>query len=139
MDKALLAAYLATDFRVRLPQGGFASLRIGAPPPSAILQLTHGAPWGVITAWNPRSQPMPRAWNRRAQRPLLAELRQHPQMCAIHAAVGVGANGWRESSLLVIGPGEATLRALCARYGQHAFVAAEGEAAARLCWTDEAP
>lgn len=139
MDEALLAAYLATDYRIRLPQGGVASLRIGAPPPSALLQLTQGAPWAVITAWNPRSQPMPRAWNRRAQRLLLAELHAHPDIRAIRAAVGVGASGWRESSLLVIGPDAASLHSLCAGHGQHAFVAGEGETPPRLCWTDDAP
>lgn len=139
MDEALLAAYLATDYRVRLPQGGVASLRIGAPPPSALLQLTKGAPWAVLTAWNPRSQPMPRAWNRRAQRLLLADLRAHPDICAIRAAVGAGANGWRESSLLVIGADAASLRMLCLRHDQHAFVAGEGDTPPRLCWTDGAP
>jgi hypothetical protein len=139
VDEALLAAYLVTDYRIRLPQGGVASLRIGAPPPSALLQLTQGAPWAVITAWNPRSQPMPRAWNRRAQRFLLAELHAHPDIRAIRAAVGVGAGGWRESSLLVIGADAASLRALCARHGQHAFIAGEGETTPRLCWTDDAP
>lgn len=139
MDEALLAAYLATDYRIRLPQGGVASLRSGAPPPSALLQLTQGAPWAVITAWNPRSQSMPRAWNRRAQRFLLAELHAHPDIRAIRAAIGVGAGGWRESSLLVIGADTASLRALCARHGQHAFIAGEGETPPRLCWTDDAP
>ncbi len=139
MDEALLAAYLATDYRIRLPQGGVASLRIGAPPPSALLQLTQGAPWAVITAWNPRSQPMSRACNRRAQHRLLAELRACPDIRAIRAAVGVGAGGWRESSLLVVGADEAGLRALCARHGQHAFIAGEGATPPRLCWTDDPP
>lgn len=139
MDEALLPAYLATDYRIRLPQGGVASLRIGAPPPSALLQLTQGAPWAVITAWNPRSQPMPRAWNRRAQHLLLAELHARPDIGAIRAAVGLGAGGWRESSLLVVGADAASLRALCTRHGQYAFIAGEGETPPRLCWTNDAP
>lgn len=136
MDETLLAAYLATDFRVRLPQGGWASLRIGVPPPDALLALTGGAPWGVITAWNPRSHAMPRDWNRRAQRTLLAELRARADVRGIRAAVGVGAGAWRECSLLVIGAHEASLRALCARHDQHAFIAAEGAAPPQLLWTD---
>lgn len=139
MDEALLRAYLATDYRIRLPQGGVASLCIGAPPPGALLQLTQGVPWAVITAWNPRSQPMPRAWNRRAQRLLLAELRARPDIRAIRAAVGVGVGDWRESSLLVVGADAASLRALCTRHGQYAFIAGEGETPPRLCWTDDAP
>lgn len=139
MDEALLAAYLATDYRMRLPHGGAASLRIGAPPPSVLLQLTQGAPWAVITAWNPRSQPMPRAWNRRAQHFLLAELRARKDIRTIRAAVGVGASGWRESGLLVVGADADSLRALCLRHGQLAFVAGVGETPPRLCWTDIAP
>ncbi|MGA0585771.1 DUF3293 domain-containing protein [Dyella sp. KRB-257] len=139
MDEALLAAYLATDYRIRLPAGGCASLRIGAPMPDALRQLTGDAAWGVITAWNPRSQPMPKAWNRRAQRALLADLRQREDIAGIHAAVGVGVDGWREPSLLVIGPDAASLRSLCARLHQHAFVAGEGGTPPRLCWTGDIP
>ena len=36
MDERLLAAYLATDYRVRLARGGWASIRIGAPLPAAL-------------------------------------------------------------------------------------------------------
>lgn len=139
MDERLRAAYLATDYRVRLPQGGVAGLRIGEPPPGALLALTHGAPWAVITAWNPRSQPMPRVWNRNAQRALLADLRACPDVRAIHAAAGVGSDGWREPSLLVIGLPADTTRALCSRHGQHAFVAGAGEAPPQLHWTNAAP
>lgn len=139
MDERLRAAYLATDYRVRLPQGGTASLRIGVPPPGALLALTHGATWAVITAWNPQSQPMPRALNRNAQRALLAELRACPDVRAIHAAAGVGSDGWREPSLLAIGLPVDTARALCSRHGQHAFVAGAGEAPPQLHWTKAAP
>lgn len=139
MDERLRAAYLATDYRVRLPQGGVARLRIGAPPPGALLALTHGAPWAVITAWNPRSQPMPRVWNRSAQRAVLADLRASPDVRAIRAAAGVGADGWREPSLLAIGLDVVAARALCSRYAQLAFVAGAGEAAPQLHWTKAAP
>jgi len=139
VDEALQAAFLATDYRVRLPAGGWVCLRIGTPPPTALLQLTLGAPWGVITAWNPRSQPMPLAWNRRAQRSLIAELRAHSAVRAIRAAVGVGPGGWRESSLLVVGPEAAALHQLCVRYEQHAFIAGTAESPPRLHWTGAAP
>ncbi len=138
MDERLRAAYLATDYRVRLPQGGVARLRIGAPPPGALLALTHGVPWAVITAWNPQSQPVPRARNRSAQRALLAELRASPDVRAIRAAAGVGADGWREPSLLAIGLDADAARVLCSRYGQLAFVAGVGEAPPQLHWTKAA-
>lgn len=136
MDERLRAAYLATDYRVRLPQGGVARLRIGAPPPGALLALTHGVPWAIITAWNPQSQPVPRARNCSAQRALLAELRASPD---VRAAAGVGADGWREPSLLAIGLDADAARALCSRYAQLAFVAGAGEAAPQLHWTKAAP
>ncbi len=139
MDERLRAAYLATDYRVRLPQGGVARLRIGAPPPGALPALTYGAPWAVITAWNPQSQPVTRALNRSAQRALLAELRTYPDVRAIHAAAGVGSDGWREPSLLAIGLDADAARALCSRYGQLAFVTGAGEAPPQLHWTNPAP
>ena len=35
MDSGLIAAYRSTDYRVRLAQGGFASIHVDAPLPDA--------------------------------------------------------------------------------------------------------
>jgi hypothetical protein len=131
MDERLLAAYLATDYRVRLARGGWASIRVGAPLPAALAALTGERPWGFLTAWNPASSPLPRQQNRQAQRALLAALRELPDIAAILAGIGTGA-GWREASLFVIGPGVAALDALARRFGQHAYVHAPNARAPAL-------
>ena len=125
MDERLLAAYLATDYRVRLARGGWASIRIDAPLPAALAALTGARPWGFLTAWNPGSSPCPRQHNRQAQRALLAALRELPGTAAIRAGIGVGPDidgSWREASLFVTGPAVPALDALARRFGQNAYV-----------------
>lgn len=132
MDERLLAAYLATDYRVRLARGGGVSIRIGAPLPAALAALSGERPWGFLTAWNPGSLPLPRTPNRQAQRALLAALRELPGTAQVRAGLGAGA-GWREASLFVTGAGIAALDALARRFGQHAYVhSPDAHAPARL-------
>ncbi|MGO4700325.1 DUF3293 domain-containing protein [Dyella sp. 2RAB6] len=128
MDERLLAAYLATAYQVRLPSGGRATIRIGEALPPALASLAGTRPWGFITAWNPASTPRPRAWNRQAQRALLAALRELPALALIRAGAGRGDH-WRESSLFVIGVDTAALDTLARRHGQHAYL--HGEAGGR--------
>lgn len=132
MDEALLQAYLHSDYRVRRPTGGYVCIRIGQTPPRA-LQTWLGAdrPWLFITAWNPHSVRRAARCNRRAQHALLEALRQ-AGACRILPGVGVGEDGWRESSLLVSGLPFATHPALMRRFGQYAVVRGHGHAAAEL-------
>jgi hypothetical protein len=132
MDEALLAAYRATDYRVRLTGGGWASIRVGEPLPDALHNLVGHHHWGYLTAWNPRSQPMALSQNRLAQRRLLQHLMQYPGVRAVHVGVGVGVDGWHESSLLVVGPTASELDALGRIFGQNAYVHGDGQGVARL-------
>ncbi|RDI99671.1 DUF3293 domain-containing protein [Dyella solisilvae] len=133
MDERLLAAYLATDYRVRLTGGGWASIRIGHPLPPALRLLVGSQFWSVITAWNPRSQHQPRRDNRRAQQALLTNLRALADVQAIRGAAGVGQDGqWREPSLFLLGPKQEALDRLAQRFGQHAYVHGRGDGVARL-------
>ncbi|WP_255367303.1 hypothetical protein [Dyella sp. OK004] len=50
MDESLLAAYRATAYRVRLRQGGWATIRIDAPLPTALATIVGEHPWGFVTA-----------------------------------------------------------------------------------------
>jgi hypothetical protein len=122
MDDALLAAYRATAYRVRLARGGWATIHPEAPLPDALRPLADAHPWGFITAWHPRSRPTPRPANRRAQRSLLADLRALPATVALRAGCGAGDDGWREPSLFVVGPDTAMLDTLARRYEQNAYV-----------------
>ena len=132
MDEALLAAYRATAYRVRLAGGGRATIRVGHPPPTALQALIGSRRWGFITAWNPGSQPAPAAINRRGQRGLFDTLRALPETLSIQPGCGIGTSGWREPSLFVIGPSMDALDTLARRYGQNAYLQGRGQAAAQL-------
>ena len=132
MDESLLAAFQATDYRVRLAGGGVAGIRIGQPLPTPLRELVGPHLWGFITAWNPRSLPRSRQQNRHAQRQLREVLRPLPSVHLIRAAVGVGSDGWREHSLFVIGPDLGMLDELAHRFGQHAYVYGGGGDPAQL-------
>jgi len=133
MDDALLAAYQATDYRVRLARGGWATIRIDQPLPAELLHLAGNRPWGFITAWNPRSRPTPPAQNRAALTVLLTLLRALPETIAIHPGRGVSRDGrWKEPSLWVIGPDTPSLDALARHFRQLGYVHGQGSAPARL-------
>ena len=138
MDSALLAAYRATDYRVRLAQGGFASIRVDEPVPAELRTLIGARSWCFLTAWNPGSRPRPRERNHAAQQALLAALRRLPCTQDIRAAVGVGS-GWREPSLLVIGPPLAEIEALAQQFQQNAYLYGHADGCARLRLTSGEP
>jgi hypothetical protein len=131
MDKALVDAFRATDYLVCLNEVEWASIRIDQPLPTSLQALVGTRSWGFITAWNPRSEPRSPADNLTAQRELLAALRASPE-AMIYPAIGVGASGWSEPSLFVIGPDLPTLDALGLHYEQNAYVHGQGIEIARL-------
>ena len=131
MDKALLDAFRATDYLVCLDEVEWASIRIDQPLPAPLQQLVAQRAWGFITAWHPQAKMRASADNRTAQRELLAALRACPG-AVIRPAIGIGASGWHEPSLFVIGPQRATLDALARQHRQAAYVHGAGSAPARL-------
>ena len=131
MDKALVDAFRATDYLVCLDEVTWASIHVDQPLPAPLQALVGARSWGFITAWNPRSEPCSPEDNLEAQRGLLAALRSSPE-AVIYPALGVGANGWSEPSLFVIGPDLPTLDAWGLRYEQNAYVHGQGGEIARL-------
>ncbi|TAN06887.1 MAG: DUF3293 domain-containing protein [Rhodanobacteraceae bacterium] len=125
-------AWWETDYRVRLPAGGYASIRCGRPLPGVLLDLLPGtdAPWGYLTAWNPAGVRLPARTNRIRLRRLRDELKadQH----RYYIGIGVGTSGWRETSLFVPGIRYAHLDALARRFGQSGLVRGTGAAPAEL-------
>ncbi|HET6907213.1 MAG TPA: DUF3293 domain-containing protein [Rhodanobacteraceae bacterium] len=129
-----LQQFRDTEYRVRLPQGGCAVIRIGEFLPRAL----HGcvgdgrAPWGFITAWNPFAQRASRARNRERQRELLTALRELG--ATTRAGVGVGTREpvWREPGLFVTGLDFDTLDTLGRRFEQAAIVRGIGYGRAEL-------
>ena len=132
MDESLLAAYVATEYRVRLGCGGWATIQIDRPLPAPLTDWAGDDSWGFITAWNPCSLPQERAANRLAQRELLGALRELTETTAVHPAIGVGSDGWKEPSLFVIGPGPDQLDRVAQRFEQNAYLHGKGHAPAQL-------
>lgn len=138
MDSALIEAYRRTDYRVRLPQGGWASIRIDASLPAPLRGWVGSSYWAFLTAWNPFSQPRPRTQNHAAQHALLAALRGLTATRTLRPAIGVGG-GWREPSLFVVGPALADTDALAQQFKQAAYVHGLADGYARLRLTGDQP
>jgi Protein of unknown function (DUF3293) len=132
LPQSIQREWMATDYRVRLPFGGYASIRCGRPLPEALRPLlTAGEePWGFITAWNPASCAQPRAVNRRLQRQLRDALRASGHR--FRAGAGVGTDGWREPSLFVPGIDFPRLDALARQFHQLGIVRGVGAGIAEL-------
>jgi hypothetical protein len=129
-----LRNFLDTDYRVRLPQGGWAVIRIGEPLPRALKGYLDDerTPWGFITAWNPFARPASRARNRTAQRELLSALREFGTTPRAGVGVGKGQEKWREPSLFVTGLDFDAMDALGRRFEQAAIVRGIGSRKAEL-------
>lgn len=138
MDSALLDAYRHTDYRVRLTQGGVATIRVDAPLPAALHALVGPHGWAFITAWNPFSQQRSRRDNHAAQQTLLLALRRLPSTVALRPAVGAGLN-WREPSFFVVGPTPAEMDVLALQFQQNAYVHGLADGHARLRLSSDQP
>lgn len=142
MDETLQTAYRASTYLVCLDTLRWSAIRIGKPLPAALQVAVGEHDWGFITAWNPRSLPRCAEENLAAQRQLLSALRANDAVLAIHPGVGIGATGWYEPSLFVIGADltgadavgadTSILDRLCSAHAQNAYVCGRGHAPARL-------
>ncbi|HET6432436.1 DUF3293 domain-containing protein [Dyella sp.] len=134
MDETLEESYRQTDYHVRLSTGGSAVIHVDTPLPASLQTRVGTHPWGVITGWNPMSLRAPRAFNRAAQRALLADLRAEPALLWLRPAIGVGRGDWKEPSLFVAGLDARTLDRLGRRYRQLAYLVGVGSGRSQLRW-----
>lgn len=118
----LLALYRRTHYDVDLPQGGTATLRIGAPPPADIAAWIGADACAIyLTACNPRSQVLPP--ERNAAR--MAELRDALGKIGarwLEGRGGIPGQDWSEPSLLVAGVAPDAADRLARAFGQNASV-----------------
>ena len=117
---------------MRVPYGGFASIRCGQPLPMPLLAMLRRAddPWGYITAWNPAGVALPLASNKIPHRRLREGLQgDRPRFIG---GIGVGLADWREPSLFVPGMSHAQLDAMARRFGQLSVVRGIGAGPAEL-------
>jgi hypothetical protein len=117
-DAALLAAYLATTWTVRLPAGPV-PVRVGAPAPDPALR-----PSGIVTACNPASRRRDTARNRHANVLLLRRLDAMGLAWLPALAHGTGAEAhlWDEPGFALPGAPREAVVALGRRFGQNAVV-----------------
>lgn len=118
LPESIRRTWTDTDYRVRLPEGGHASIRCGKPLPPALRALLNGdtQTWGYVTAWNPASVALARAVNRERQRRLRDALRALG--LTFRAGIGVGSGDWQEPSLFVPGIDFTTLDRVARQFGQ---------------------
>lgn len=140
-DATLVTLYERTQYRVRLPRGGHAVIRVHRPLPEPLRPLLPdpAATWAFITAWNPHSQRLSAAVNRARQHRLLEWLNQREPVPRIAAGIGVGpadveGRRWREPSLFVAGIDREHADALMQVFEQHAVVLGTGDGPATLHW-----
>lgn len=132
LPESIRRVWTETDYRVRLPYGGYAIIRCGAPLPVPLLAMLRRSddPWGYITAWNPAGVLLPLATNKIRQRRLRDELKgdRQPYFCG----VGIGPSDWREPSLFVPGMTYAQIDAMASQFGQLGVVRGTGAGPAEL-------
>ena len=129
--QALERAYRATAYVV-FARGAPLVLRVGERN-SALDRLLHRnrrRDWAFITAWNPRSQPLPRWRNERRQRGLAKLF----PMALLGAGIGVDVGWAPEESLLALGVAAGRARRVARQFGQKAIVAGRRGGAAQLIW-----
>ena len=88
--------------------------------------------WAFITAWNPRSHPLP-AWRNDYRQRRLARL--FP-LALVGAGIGEDPDWPGEESLCVLGLSAGRARRIARLFGQNAIVAGTRGGAARLIWCD---
>ena len=106
-------------------------LRVGAHNRALdrLLHRNRRREWAFITAWNPRSRPLPRWRNERRQRALARLL----PLALLGAGIGEDVS-WAEESLLAFGVAAGRARRIARQFGQNAIVAGRRGGTAQLIW-----
>jgi len=127
----LLAAYRRTDYEA----GGGAVARIGrrSAAVDGLLRRLGAGKGAFVTAWNPRSKPMPAGWKAR----MMARLREAARRLPFAEGEGHG-RGWTERHLLVAADPR-RVAVLGRRFRQNAIVVARVGAPARLALLRQPP
>ena len=135
----LLRAYRETRFAATTPRGAL-TIRVGGSCTEldALCNEFSASSWTFITAWNPRSLPLPRSENDVRNDALLAALTSIG--ARVFGGEGIGADPtWPpERSFLALGVDRATALELGRRFEQFAVVWGQRGGAAELLTCGEA-
>jgi len=132
---ALQAAFEAADYAVVI-RGRTHRIRIGHRHPlldRRLRGLGCQQHWQLITACNPRSEPLTVAENAARQRRLDDDLAALG-LSHLPARNSARNGGWFEPAYCLLDAPSATLLMLGQRYAQHAVVSTRLDAAAQLVW-----
>jgi len=113
---ALTRAYLAADYRWRHGDA-WQALAIGAPATPLEHAFPDARAFGVLTAWNPHSEPQDAAGNAAADARLRRDL-DAAGILAVAAESGAPTQGWREPGWLLPGLSCEACDTLARRYRQ---------------------
>lgn len=112
----LVQAYLVADYRWEF-DGDWLNLRIGTIDENLPRRYPDATSFGLLSAWDPYSEPRPEAINRAADAALQEELADSGHR--FRAAFSSSANrNWREPSWLVLDMPVERFDTLSRRYGQ---------------------
>lgn len=119
IDSSLVRAYRATDYKVDIDG---VVLRIGQQSDGllALHKSSRVSTSAFVTAWNPQSRRLEDGENRSRNALLEADIRSLG--LAFVPGEGVGKDGWREASFLILGIERPQAVALAQTYGQNAIV-----------------
>jgi hypothetical protein len=135
MDESLADIYRRAGYLVWTEPAAWVRLVPDQPLPGSLHAIVGAAPWALVTACNPQARPHQDADNLRGQAALFDALRRLSATARILTAIGIGAEGWHEPSLFVIGLDSATLDPLMRRFGQIAYLHGTGAGPVQLRWT----
>lgn len=128
---ALLQAYFDSRYSVACP-GGLAEFHIGGPLPECLRR-----PFALLTAWNPRSEPLDRVRNDARETALRVQLDSAgwPHL----PARGEGPDGWVEESVAIFEIPLPDALSLARQYGQNALVWGDGRHTELVLCSGERP
>lgn len=112
----LQRSYLAAVYRWRL-RGQWHAIRIGEPAPEIERAFPPARRFGLVSAWNPHSEPRAEAANRADDERLHAAIRAGGWK-GVHAFASAPDRSWREPSWIVLDIDAPALDALARRFGQ---------------------
>jgi hypothetical protein len=130
--RALLALYRESQYDVELPTGGVATIRVGAPAPTDIVQwIGEHQSAAFMTACNPHSRSLTHEENEQR----LGDLRRAVRGRGGDFLAGFGhvpGESWREPSLLVRGLDSAQVDDFARAYEQNGILIVPARAPAFL-------
>jgi len=129
--------YLDTTYSIFIDEEQY-DIKIGKPLPSVIKKLLDKEKSAVIlTAWNPRSQPLSSQENKARNNELNSVLNKYSVLNALGQGSDISDTSWpAEESYFILGIKKREAEILAVEYEQYAYVWFESEKPASLVFTN---